>query len=141
MSSSHSLALVMLLHAVGTSARGYHADFQSIGEVMGVKTRLGGLDGLREGFTLGAWLKYRDSSTSRANVEVSIVTASDSTFFNGVGGPGKASWMFGSGQTAVFSDQQPAEAASAPCGEGAPRTHRPDLLLTVQPARKALSPR
>ena len=43
--------LLLLVHVVvDTTARGYHVDFQSICEIIGVKNRLQGIEGLDEGY-------------------------------------------------------------------------------------------
>ena len=65
--------LLVLLRADAIAGRGYHVDFQSFGELIGVKKRLQGIQGFKEGFTVGLWLKYRDLSSDRLQMEVSIV--------------------------------------------------------------------
>ena len=96
--------LLVLLRADAIAGRGYHVDFQSFGELIGVKKRLQGIQGFKEGFTVGLWLKYRDLSSDRRHMEVSIVHQQDDNFLNGLGGgAGETPWLFSSGHPHPFS--------------------------------------
>ena len=104
-----SSLLLVLLHADAIAARGYHVDFQSFGELIGVKNRLQGIEGLEEGFTVGSWLKYRDLSKGRFQMEVNIAHQRDDNFLNGFGGAGRTAWLFSGGLPDTFSEHMAPE--------------------------------
>ena len=93
------LALLALLR--GAEAKpgiGYALEFGAHAEISSPKTRLGRLDGLQSaGWTISAWLKYKDLSGSVLMTDISLVSAADSNLMNGFGGPGASTFAFSTG--------------------------------------------
>ena len=88
--------LLLLRSAVTAPGIGYALEFARHSEASAPKSRVGTLGGLETGWTMSAWLKYYDLSTSLPITEANIASATDNNLFNGFGGPGSDSFSFGS---------------------------------------------
>lgn len=82
--------VALLLSLAAASGNGYHVDYANPTEVMGVKSPLDALSGLSSGFTLAAWLRYRDPSPNQNTNDINLMPNMDDNFFNGFGGPGNS---------------------------------------------------
>ena len=85
--------LLLLCASTARAGKGYAISLEGATQMMSLSA--GALDmtnaatsPMATGFTVMAWIKYRDTTSSRTMCEFDIISSGDSNFFNGFGGLG-----------------------------------------------------